>query len=116
MTVIGLRIAYAAALIAAPGRLGRPWLDSPADRGPTQIPLQALGARELVLHTGALLAALRRQALRPWLAASTAGDLTDVAATLARRQQLPDGAARATAVVGGGSALISAGLAAALEH
>jgi hypothetical protein len=37
-------------------------------------------------------------------------------ATLAKRGHIPDGAARATLLVGGGSAVISAALTAALEH
>jgi hypothetical protein len=113
--VFGLRIAYGAGLIAAPARLARSWLGPPAQTGPTQIPLQALGMREIVLHTGAMAAAVRGRALGPWLAGSIAGDLTDVVATMLRRSTLPDGAARATLLVGGGSAAVSAALAAALE-
>jgi hypothetical protein len=114
--VLGLRIAYGAGLLAAPGRMARRWLGASADTAPTQIPLQGLGTREIVLHCGAIIAACRDSALRPWLAASIAGDLTDVAATVARRGELPDGSARATVLVGGGSALISALLAAAVER
>jgi hypothetical protein len=40
----------------------------------------------------------------------------DIAATIAGRGELPDGAAKATVAVGGGSALISAGLAFAVER
>lgn len=115
ISVMGLRIAYGVGLLTAPGRLGRPWLGASADTAPTQVPLQALGAREVVLPCGALIAASRGGSLRPWLAGSVAGDLADVAVTLARREQLPAGAARATVLVGGGSALISAALAYAVE-
>ncbi|PZS28954.1 MAG: hypothetical protein DLM58_16265 [Pseudonocardiales bacterium] len=115
IAVLGFRVAYGAGLLAAPGRLGRPWLGGSADTAPTQIPLQALGTREIVLHCAALIAASRGGSLRPWLAGSVAGDLTDVAATVARREQLPAGAARATVLVGGGSALVSAVLACAVE-
>jgi hypothetical protein len=54
--------------------------------------------------------------VRPWLAASIAGDLTDVIATVAGRRQLPEGAPMATLVVGGGSALASLLLAGAVEE
>jgi hypothetical protein len=49
--------------------------------------------------------------LRPWFAASIAGDLTDIASTIAGHGELPEGAVAATAAVAGASALLSAGLA-----
>jgi uncharacterized membrane protein len=70
----------------------------------------------VVLHTGALIAVRRRTALRPWLAASIAGDLTDVIATAAGRRRLPPGSPVATAAVGGGAALVSLLLAGAVEE
>ncbi len=116
VAVLGLRIAYGAGLIAAPARLAERWLGAEADRAPTQVPLRALGTREIVLHVGGLLAALRDRPLRPWLLASAAGDLTDVAATFAGRRQLPDGSALATLAVGGGSAVASGVLALVVDR
>jgi hypothetical protein len=116
IAVLGLRVAYGAGLVAAPARLARRWLGPAVESGPTQVPLQGLGARELVLHGGALVAAAKDAPLRPWLIGSIAGDLTDVIATVTHRRELPAGAARATAVVAGGSALLSAVLAAVVEH
>jgi hypothetical protein len=115
VVVLGLRIAYGAALITAPGRLGRRWLGPAANAAPTQVPLRALGAREIVLHAGAILAAVRGAPLRPWLAGSIVGDLSDLAATVTGRDELPRGSATATAVVGGSSALLSAAVAVAVE-
>ena len=80
------------------------------------MPLRALGVREILLHAGAVMAALRGAPLRPWLAASIAGDVSDIAWTTAGRRQLPDGALAATALVAGGSALISAAVAAAVDE
>jgi hypothetical protein len=114
--VLGLRIAYGAGLILAPARLARRWLGPESSTAPTQVPLRGLGTREIVLHAGALAAALTKAPLRPWLLASIAGDLTDVAATVVGRDQLPPGSAQATVVVGGGSALISGALAIAVER
>jgi hypothetical protein len=113
--VLGLRIAYGVTLMIAPERLARRWLGPDSGRAPTQVPLRGLGARETVLHTGAVLAAFRDGPLRPWLAASIAGDCVDIAATLVGRDQLPDGSPLATAVVAGASALISAALFMALD-
>lgn len=111
-----LRVAYGGGLVVAPERLARRWLGPAAASAPTQVPLRGLGAREIVLHAGALTAALAGARLRPWLAASIAGDLTDVAATLAGRDQLPSGSALATVALAGGSALLSAALAVAIER
>jgi hypothetical protein len=115
IAVLWLRIAYGVGLVAVPGRLGRRWLGPASGAAPTQVPLRALGAREIVLHAGALTAALRGGPLRPWLAGSIVGDLSDLAATFAGRDELPTGAPLATVVVGGSSALLSAALAVALK-
>ncbi|HEX3834800.1 MAG TPA: hypothetical protein VHW04_22640 [Solirubrobacteraceae bacterium] len=115
IVVLGLRIAYGAGLVAAPGRLSRRWLGPAANAAPTQVPLRALGAREIVLHAGAILAAVRGAPLRPWLAGSIVGDLSDLTATVTGRDELPRGSATATLVVAGSSALLSAAVAATVE-
>jgi hypothetical protein len=115
VAVFGLRIAYGAALVAAPGRLTLRWLGPSGRRGPTQVGVRGLGAREVVLHLGALGAALGNRPLRPWLAASIAGDVADMASTAAARGELPEGAPAATLAVAGGSALVSAAVAAIVE-
>ena len=116
LAVLGLRVAYGAALIVAPERLALRWLGSSAGAPPTQVPLRGLGAREIVIHGAAIAVALRGKPVRPFLAASAAGDVADIVATLAGRRGLPDGAAPATVAVAGGSALLTAALAAAVER
>jgi hypothetical protein len=116
LTLLGLRVAYGAALIAAPERLARRWLGPAAGAPPTQVPLRGMGAREIVVHGAAIAAALNDLPLRPFLAASVTGDLADILATVAGRRGLPDGSAPATLVVAGGSALVTAGLAAAVDR
>jgi hypothetical protein len=113
---MGLRIMYGVGLLVAPAPLTRRWLGSAANTAPTQVPLRGLGTREAILHAGAAVAASRGTAVRPWLLASVAGDLTDIVATVAQRWQLPQGAARATTAVAGGSALISILLAVAVDE
>lgn len=115
LAVLGSRIAYGGGLLVAPSRLARRWLGDGAETAPVQVPLRALGVREIVLHTGAVIAVLRGDPLRPWLAASIAGDLSDIAWTVAGRRELPDGAAVATAVVAGASAALSGIVAATVE-
>ena len=116
VSVLALRIAYGAALVAVPGRLTRRWLGPAGGEDPAQVALRGLGAREVLLHAGGLVATLRGDAVRPWLAASVAGDLSDIAATAAGRSGLPAGAAPATLAVAGASALVSVAVAAAVER
>ena len=116
VSVLALRVAYGVALIAAPARLTRRWLGPAVEHDPTRVALRGLGAREVLLHAGGLVATLRGDAVRPWLAASVAGDVSDIAATAAGRRGLPDGAAPATLAVAGASALISVAIGAALER
>lgn len=115
LAVLGLRVAYGAGLVAAPERLARRWLGPDAATPPTQVPLRALGVREALLHGGAILATVGGGPVRPWLAASIAGDLSDIASTVAGRRGLPDEAPLATAVVAGASAAISAAVAVAVD-
>jgi hypothetical protein len=114
--LLGLRVAYGAGLIAAPERLARIWIGPASGKPPAQVALRGLGAREIVVHGAAIAAALNGKPLRPFLAASAAGDVADVLATAAGRRGLPDGAAPKTLAVAGGSALLTAALAAAVER
>jgi len=114
-TVFALRIAYGAALVLVPDRLTKRWLGPGGRTPPAQVALRGLGAREVVLHAGGLVAAARGGAVRPWLVASIAGDVVDIVATVAGRRGLPQHAAPATALVAGGSALLSAAVAVAAD-
>src|SRR4051812_42262496 len=87
--VFGLRIAYGAGLLAAPDKITKRWLGPGRESAAATVALRALGAREVAIHGAGLLAALRGAPLRPWLAASIAGDVSDIAATTASRRGLP---------------------------
>jgi cyclopropane-fatty-acyl-phospholipid synthase len=116
LTVLGLRVAYGAGLIAAPERLGRPWLGPAVAGAPVKVPLRALGVREVALHAGAAAAMLRGEPLRPWLGLSVLGDVTDIAWTTFGRRELPAGAPGKTALAAGGSALLSLAVAALVSE
>jgi hypothetical protein len=109
----GLRALYGAAMLAAPGRIGKPWLGRPSPSAPSDVPLRGVGGREVAVHLAGGAAILRGAPLRPWLLASLGGDLTDIASTIAQRRQLPAGGLRACLLAGGGSALLTLGLLAA---
>jgi hypothetical protein len=110
VAVLGARIAYGAALLAAPARITQRWLGPARETAAAQVALRGLAARELAIHCAGLAAALRGAPVRPWLAASLAGDLGDLAATLASRRGLPSGSPAATTAVAGASAAITAAL------
>ena len=107
--MLSFRIAYGAALIVVPAKVaGNRWLGPGARAAAAEVPLRGLGAREVALHGLALAAYLRGAPVRPLLAASIAGDLTDIASTVLARDGLPANSAAATAAVAGGSALLTA--------
>ena len=108
-----LRIAYAVGLLAAPGRVARPWLGESAGRAASSVALRGLGARDLVLSAGALAAAASRGSARPWLAACAVSDAVDLAATLiADPDQLPPNAKPGTVAAAGVFGVAAAALAA----
>jgi hypothetical protein len=114
--VLAFRVAYGAALLIAPGKVaGNRWLGPGAHQPAATVALRGLGAREVALHGIALSALATGSPVRPWLAASFAGDLADIAATFASREGLPSGSPAATAAVAGGSAALTAAVAASLD-
>ena len=114
--VLGFRIAYGLALMIAPGKVaGNRWLGPGAYQPAATVALRGLGAREVAVHGIALARLSRGEAVRPWLAASVAGDLADVAAAFVSRDGLPESSAAATAAVAGGSAALTAAVAASLD-
>jgi hypothetical protein len=104
--VLGFRVAYGAALLVAPDKVTKSWLGSLDDA--SRVALRGLGAREVGLHVLAIGAVLSDAPVKPLLAASIAGDLSDVLATTLGRGGLPGGAAPKTAAVAGGSAALTA--------
>lgn len=109
-----MRVAYGAVLLVAPDKVTKRWLGPLDDAG--RVGLRALGTREIVLHGLAIGSFLRGGPVRPFLAASIAGDVSDIVATVASRDGLPDNSPVATAAVAGGSAVLSAVVAAAVDE
>jgi hypothetical protein len=114
--LLSLRVAYGLGLLIAPGTVaGGRWLGAGAGAPAATVGLRGVGAREVAVHAIALAALATGRPVRPFLYASIAGDLGDIAATAVARAGLPDGSAPATAAVAGGSAILSAAAAAALD-
>jgi hypothetical protein len=81
------RAGFGVALVSQPERLTSSWIGRDATGRGTQVAVQGLGARDLVLGLGAATAnGADRQR---WLAAGMVGDLADLSATLAAGGKLP---------------------------
>jgi hypothetical protein len=115
LAVGALRVAYGAALVTAPARTTRSWLGPDGERRPAQVAIRGVGGREIAVHSAALAAVLAGAPVRPWLFVSIAGDAADILATGAASSSVPDGAVKATVLVAGASAAISAAVAAWLD-
>jgi hypothetical protein len=77
------RTALGVVAFAAPTLPSRPWVGTDAGRASTRTLTRALGARDVALGLGTLLAQRHRSPVRGWLEASALADAGDVAATLA---------------------------------
>ena len=108
-----LRIAYAAALLAAPARTVRPWLGDAAAVPGGAIAVRGLGGRDLALSAGVALAAASGHSARRPLAACAASDAVDLAATLAADGGgLPARSKPGTVIAAGSFGVLAAALAA----
>jgi hypothetical protein len=77
------RVAFGVVAFAAPTLPSRPWVGTDAGRASARTLTRALGARDVALGLGTLLAQRHRSPVRGWLEASALADAGDVAATLA---------------------------------
>lgn len=84
----GGRIAIGVISLLAPGLVGRAMIGPDGDSGGTRVFLRVLGARDLGLGLGVLLAFDRDAPARGWLQASAVVDGLDVAGCLFARHQL----------------------------
>jgi hypothetical protein len=118
-TVLAIgRIAYGAALAVAPRRAAGAWLGRHADDPGAQVALRGLGARDLALGAGALVAlrARGRRGAAVWMAAQAAADATDLVSTLLARRHLPRRGVRAAVAIAGAAAALDVAEAVALAR
>ena len=85
------RIGFGAAFIALPGLTGRTWVGADAARPGAKVFMRGLGARDLALGLGTVIALDRGAPVRGWLEGSLLADSTDLAATLLAGDDLPAG-------------------------
>lgn len=101
------RIAFGAALIAVPDRLGESWLGEGGKTVPARVALRGLGARDAAVGLAMVLSAGDPGRGHHWARLSATGDVVDVVATVAARGLLPRSGVLGTAALGGGTALAS---------
>jgi hypothetical protein len=105
------RIAVGIVAFAAPTLLARPWVGKDAGRASTRTLARALGARDVALGVGTLLAQRHRSPVRGWLEASALSDAGDVVATIAGWGSRPRFGRLAVLAAAAGGAVACSGLA-----
>jgi hypothetical protein len=110
------RIAFGAAFLLAPGLTGRLWIGPVATRRAVKVFTRALGARDVALGIGVVVALDRGAPVRGWLEGGTLADAADFLATLVAGDSIPENARRTTLAIAGGSAAMGAALARALDE
>jgi len=112
--VSATRIAFGAGLMLAPPRFVRSWTGPGASRRPARVVGRALGARELAIGIGGVLAARAGEPaeLRRWFALGALPEALDVVFTLTDGPRTPSrlaGAAMAAATAAAAAYVASAG-------
>ncbi len=100
------RIGLGAGLVVAPVRMSRGWVGEDGTRRGAQVIGIGLGARDVALGVGSLLALERGTDARTWFAASVACDVADAVATHTRREALPPAGAVGVTALAGSAALL----------
>lgn len=111
------RLVLGGALLAAPRTaVGAGWVGADAAHKPTVgLLLRAVGARDIALALGALLALRGGDRLRPWLIGGAIADTTDLASTLGAGAAVPKQGRIAVALVAGTAAVQQLALARTAE-
>ena len=103
-SVAGGRIVFGIAFMTMPGWTGRVWIGRDADRPAVKLLTQAIGARDLAMGLGGLLAMRRGRPARGWFEAIALTDALDFACALAAGDRIPPTARAGVPALAGGSA------------
>jgi hypothetical protein len=110
------RMAFGVAFLVAPGLMRRLWIGPDGGRRPVKVIARALGARDLALGLGVVIALDRGAPVRGWLEAGVLSDSADFLATLLAGRSIPEDDRRAVLLIAGGSAALGAALARQLDE
>ncbi|HTU98065.1 MAG TPA: hypothetical protein VMF14_19600 [Solirubrobacteraceae bacterium] len=108
------RIAFGIAAVAGPGLAARVM----GRRGPAGVApafARMVGGRDIALGLGTIVALDRGKPVRGWLEGAALADAVDGIAAVLARDEMSPGAVRATAALGGASALLGAVLSRRLD-
>ena len=109
------RIVFGAAFMLAPGLTGRIWIGREANEPPVKTLTTAIGARDLAMGLGVLMAMGRGKPARGWLEGIALTDVHDFVAGLLARDRLPTANRRIVLALAGGSAIQAATAAAGVD-
>jgi hypothetical protein len=109
------RIVLGTALVAAPGLAARVWIGDQADTPGAKVLARALGARDVALGLGVLLAMKNNAPVRGWLEGAALADAVDFGATAAAGSGIPQAARAGIMGLAGVSAVQCAALARAID-
>ena len=109
------RMAFGMAFLLAPGLAARGWVGDDATRPSVKVITRALGARDLALGLGVLVALDRGAPARGWLEASALSDGVDLLATLAGGRALPPAGRRGVIALAAASAGVAGWLASSVD-
>jgi hypothetical protein len=98
------RVVFGLAFVAMPGRTGRVWIGRDAERTAVRVLTQAIGARDLTMGLGALVAMRRGKHVRGWMEAISLTDALDFTCGLLAKDAIPPSSRAAVLVLAGGSA------------
>lgn len=98
------RLALGAALLVAPRKVVGPgWIGAEAERPVPGVLLRAVGARDVALAAGTLLALKQGASLKPWVAGGALADGADFVSTLAAGQAIPPQGRAGVGLLAGGA-------------
>jgi hypothetical protein len=109
------RMAFGVAFLLAPGVAAKGWVGDDATRRPVKVVTRALGARDLALGLGVVIALDRGAPVRGWLEASALSDGVDCVATVLGGGSLPALGRRGVILLAAASAAAAGWLARAVD-
>ena len=110
------RIAIGIALIVAPGRIATAWTGEPNPSPGMKHVARSMGARDVALGLGTLVALDRSKSVSRWLEAQAFSDAADCLGTLIAFKHMPRFKRWGYLILEGGAAFLGVQLAAAFEE
>lgn len=101
------RVGLGITAIVAPALPARPWVGDEADRPAVRLLCRSLGARDLAVGLGGVLAFRHRTPVRGWVEAGGLCDVGDLAGTLVHFRSLPRLGRLAIVAVTAGAIVVS---------